>query len=136
MRRPLRRTMPALIAGVVAVAGWGCSSEAATPVGLDGRVVIRDFGFRPDSLVVQVGQQTSIVIENEDDVIHSFTSSVLGAADVGAGELPRPRSVDIPPGESRRVDFLLSQVPEQLTTPFSCRFHGFDGMTGTIRIVP
>jgi plastocyanin len=90
---------------------------------MSGRVVARDFGFSPATVVVQVGQQTSVVLENEDKVTHSFDSGLGG-------------SVDVPAGTTRRIDLTLMHVPEQLTSTFTCRFHGFEGMKGTIRIVP
>lgn len=119
-----RRTRPLL--AVAALVAAGCSSPVPPPIGEDGRVVARDFRFTPDSLVIQVGQATSILFENEDKVTHSFRSSVLG----GDG------TVDVEPGASQRISFTLQDLPDDLTATFTCRFHGYEGMDGRIRIEP
>lgn len=48
-------------------------------------------------------------------------------------------SREVGPGGSTRFSFTvndLSSLPEDLTIAFRCRFPGFEGMTGKIRVQP
>lgn len=117
----------ALLCAAAGLAPVACSRPLSAPVGVDGHVVARDFTFRPHDLVVQVGQQTSILFENEDRVVHNFTSLALGMTQ------------DVGPGDSVHINFTvesLADVPEDLVVVFSCRFHAFEGMRGEIRVQP
>ena len=118
-RRPVIVTAAAMVASVL---GSACSREVPAPIGLDGRLVAKDFRFTPSTLVVVFGRQSSILFENEDKVTHSF--SYAGS----------DGDRDVPAGGSRRIPLNIVEVPEDLTTTFTCRFHGFEGMRGTIRI--
>ena len=127
MRRPapLGRAPAAVTVGAcVGLLGLqGCSEKVPQPVGMEGRLVARDFSFSPKTIVIQVGQQSSVLFENEDEVTHSFSTEDGGSVDVAAGS-------------SRRIDLTVMNVPEKLTSTFTCRFHGFEGMKGTIRVQP
>ena len=113
------------LAAAAVVGGVGCGNEdRRRPVGLGGHIVAGDFRFEPDDLTVQVGQQTSILLENEDNVTHNFRLPSLGI------------DRDVEAHESTRIDFTIGAVPDVLAERFECRFHGFEGMKGTVHILP
>ncbi|MEX0786212.1 MAG: hypothetical protein WD939_06205, partial [Dehalococcoidia bacterium] len=81
MHRPYLLTLIApLVATLAVVAACGGGSgepgaPASTPVApTNGVLTVRafEFGFEPDALVVQQGEEVQIVLDNEGDVLHNL----------------------------------------------------------------
>jgi len=91
------------------------SSSASTKAATSLTIVIKNYAFHPDKAVVAPGAH--LVIENEDSVTHTFTSTT-GAFNTG----------DIHPGEKATLD-----APTKAGKyPFYCEIHPF--MTGVLTV--
>ena len=96
------------------------SSAAVTSTGSVVKVAIKNFTFVPANLVVKVGQ--TIVVTNDDSVIHTFT-----ALDKSFN------SGNIMPGQSATVK-ISDPGSSAMTLSYQCSIHQY--MTGTITVKP
>ncbi|MCL5054023.1 cupredoxin domain-containing protein [Ferrimicrobium acidiphilum] len=108
---------------VLAACGSNASSVGASNLhpgpsssGRSATIVISNFQFIPDQVVVHQGEE--IIVHNEDSVGHTLTAN-NGSFGTGV----------ISPGHT--VHFIIHDKPG--TYPFLCRIHQF--MTGTIVVV-
>ena len=96
------------------------STAAVTSTGSVVKVAIKNFAFVPANLVVKVGQ--SIVVTNDDSVIHTFT-----ALDKSFN------SGNIMPGQSATVK-ISDPGSSAMSLSYQCTIHQY--MTGTITVKP
>jgi plastocyanin len=121
-----------LVLGFVGVAPAG--AKASKPVQVDGKVNVKgtkdiskkstatldleadDYYFEPTFVKVKPGEKVTIELENEGDMVHTFTSDSL--------------SIDqqIAPGKSKK--FTVTVPRDGTAFAFHCSFHQRMGMQG------
>ena len=79
MRRPTRPVLLLPVLAALAVAGAGCGGggDDGDAAAAENEATIKTFMFEPDPLEVEAG--TSVSWTNEDDILHTVTSSQGGA---------------------------------------------------------
>jgi plastocyanin len=113
--RPNKRWIPAAALLLVSVACAG--EQAPTGGGEAGQTVaveMTDFAFQPTALDGEAGQTVTVTLHNEGQAEHTFT---VESQDV---------DVVVEPGGSGEAQVTLDG------SPFLCRFHAGQGMTGTL----
>ena len=147
-RRPARPRLAGVLAIVTTALLAACSGSegaggpAPTPAApVDGRLTIRavDFRFEPPSILVEQGQEVTILLENGGRILHDFKIDGL-EADVLAAESSGPLSgeegelfIGADSGDSATLRF-VPQASGVFT--FYCTIDGHRqlGMEGTITV--
>ena len=104
-------TAVAVVVLLLATLASACSGGEGGDEALE--LTVRDFSFEPTSLSVTAGEQATVRLVNEGQVVHNVT--IDGTA----------VDVDVQPGRSVNLIF----VPEAGTGAFRCKYHP-DRMSG------
>jgi len=124
--------------------GGGDDEVASTPAApTNGRLIVRafEFGFEPDSILLSVGEQVTIVLQNDGRILHNLKSNDI-PADVALSDSTGPLSAkegEVFVGADGGVRGTLELTPlEAGTYAFYCTISGHEelGMEGTIAVQP
>lgn len=116
----------AIVALAVGLAGCGGGDDEEETVGFANVVVAESDPkphFDPKELEARVGQQVSILVKNEGDMVHNFTLSFLGI------------DQDVQPGQTAEVKFTVTEPPKgvEFFTFYDKNFQG-EGMQGRLNV--
>lgn len=112
----------------------GCQAPTFFQKASEDRVTVAmtpDRRYAPATVTIPLG--ATVVWHNESSLPHTATSDPLAAQDPALAQLPEGapawRSGDVYPGETWALTFQVAG-----TYVYSCRFHGEQGMVGTITV--
>jgi plastocyanin len=130
-----------LIVSFIALATAGCGGDengngsgSGPPVSLAGatsdhgtktasgtmEVELDDFYFEPTFIKAEAGQRITVMLHNEGQAPHTFTSTELGNVDE-----------ELPPGARKEITVTAPQSGQAV---FFCQFHRGQGMQGAVFI--
>ena len=129
MRKLTRRSAATCLAAIAAIALVACGAEEApgpssdegqdTIEGTSLDVTATDFSFSPDTISLDMSEDAVVILTNEGDTAHTFTSDELEI------------DIEAAPGGSQESAFTAPD--EDATYSFYCRFHPGQ-MTGKVII--
>jgi uncharacterized cupredoxin-like copper-binding protein len=106
-------------------------------------VELNDFAFAPKELTLKMGRSHRLVLRNKGQVMHYFGSAdffkaieIVGVISGGVARAHTGQShIPVNPGDSKE---LIVKVKEPGQFIFTCFIptHVYNGMTGTVAIVP
>ena len=122
------------VAAIVALMLLPVLSNAAVPEPVTVNVVMIDYKFQPDHLILQHGVSYRLHLENHGKETHEFTAPTFFAASKidNPDVLNREHSeIVMQPGDAK--DLLVTPGPPG-TYDLRCADHDWDGMTGGITV--